>query len=1067
MSKEFKIKTLLSYKKVLPILLFVMLIIPKNVFAFTVTYDSYGGYYDDNSTTNVVEYDSDKTVIDGEYKEPTILHSCGDRKFIGWFYDKNMKKQFYLRDETEDVTVYAGYSKYTMCFPYTGAIDVFTALKNSTYTFELWGASGGTATWNGYGKGYLTGYGAYTSGKLDMSKDQSLFVQVGGKGGVTNSAGSQPGGYNGGGNGWTLTSYLGSGGGGATDIRLVGGEWNDDTSLNSRIMVAAGGGGGSYSSHTETVRLNISGGALESMVSTRVAAQYRPTPATQTSGGVPKNLTNKGTAGTFGIGGNGARNATGGGGGGYYGGAGEAQQQGVNPNPTGGSSFISGYTGAVAIASEDDRTPRLDSNGDQCTNESALEDNECSIHYSNIVFSEPVMIAGNSTMPNKTGTGTMIGNRNSDGYAKVSTDEENFHIITFKHEGEPDFIAYVIDGEKVNEPNIYLTRKTGYDIKSWEIDGSTDEWDFDDPVTEDMILKTYYSPIIYNITYNLDSGIVSGNPDTYTIESNDITLNNPTKEHYTFKGWSGTDLTGDENLTVTIETGSIGDREYTANWTPSEYTITYDLDGGELETGVTNPDTYTIESNNITLNNPVREGYTFLGWTGSNGTTPTNVLIPTGSTGNKTYKANYKIDRHTAIFDSNLGEDAVPETITKDYNEELGTLPTTSRRGYIFEGWFTGKTDGTKISSTTKMPSYNPTYYAHWTPITYTMRFNSNGGEGTMSDEVISYGTSKALTDNAFTKEGYTFAGWNSKADGTGTNYINKQEVFNLTDVDGTVFNLYAVWTKDEYIISYNLDGGQVSNPVTTYSIDTEDFNLVNPTKEGYTFTGWTGSNGTVEEETVTIVKGTTGNKEYTAHYKAVDYNITYLSNNDDATVTGIGNPVTYTVEDSNITLNNPSDPDTYHYFVGWTTNLDTEEDLSMNYTINTSLIKDIKVYAVYQTSPYTVYFDSDGGNEIDSISREGTEDVGILPIPKKEGYKFKGWFVNNILIDETFHSRVDVTAVAKWEKIEIPVDVTPVDNPTTGDNILKHVMLLVISLIGLGISTVKFKLKLKTKKVL
>ena len=90
-----------------------------------------------------------------------------------------------------------------------------------------------------------------------------------------------------------------------------------------------------------------------------------------------------------------------------------------------------------------------------------------------------------------------------------------------------------------------------------------------------------------------------------------------------------------------------------------------------------------------------------------------------------------------------------------------------------------------------------------------------------------------------------------------------------------------------------------------------------------------------------------------------------------------------------------------------------------------------------------------------------------FTPCLEKEGYKFKGWFVNNILIDETFHSRVDVTAVAKWEKIEIPVDVTPVDNPTTGDNILKHVMLLVISLIGLGISTVKFKLKLKTKKVL
>ena len=1059
MTKNYSKFSLHSYKKVLPILLFVMLIIPKNVFAFTVTYKSMEGMFENGTTENIVEYDENHNIVSGEYMEPAYIYSCGDKYFTKWFYDLNMDKQFYLRDETEDVTVYAGYNRLNMCFDYSGRIDSILIRNSSNYKLETWGAQGGNATYNT--AFYRGGYGAYATGSINLSSNTNLYLGIGGQGGNSTGVLQKPtGGFNGGrnytwGNISAMNQISGASGGAthiATEPGLLSelepykGSLSEDGKyyISNEILLVSGAGSGGYRHKdlsTGSVGANA-GGIIGQDGTPRTASRGYGKAGSQTAAGC--NSYNNTGCGAFGLGGLVAYNGHGSpGGAGFFGGGGSYGHDGVsNSTGAGGSSYIANpnlydkYMAGVSVTTSDETETKTISVTD--------------------VSEDPLADTGK------------MGN----GYAKITLenyeDNQIFYSVTFKHEGEEDFVHYVKAGEKINKPNVYLD-SIGYDLHVWEIEGTTTEWNFDDPVTEDMVLKTYHNIITYNINYNSDGGeLETGvtNPNTYTVEDDDITLINPTKEGYTFKGWTGTDLS-EKTMTVTIQTGSIGDREYTAHWTPIEYTITYDLDGGELETGVTNPDTYTIESNDITLNNPVREGYTFLGWTGSNGTTPTNVLIPTGSTGNKTYKANYKIDRHTAIFDSNLGEDAVPETITKDYNEELGTLPTTSRRGYIFEGWFTGKTDGTKISSTTKMPPYNPTYYAHWTPITYTMRFNSNGGEGTMSDEVISYGTSKALTDNAFTKEGYTFAGWNSKADGTGTNYINKQEVFNLTDVDGTVFNLYAVWTKDEYIISYNLDGGQVTNPVTTYSIDTEDFNLVNPTKAGYTFTGWTGSNGTVEEETVTIVKGTTGNKEYTAHYKAVDYNITYLSNNDDATVTGIGNPVTYTVEDSNIILNNPSDPDTYHYFVGWTTNLDTEEDLSMNYTIDTSLIKDITVYAVYQTSPYTVYFDSDGGNEIDPISREGTEDVGVLPIPKKEGYKFKGWFVNNILIDETFHSRVDVTAVAKWEKIDIPVDVTPTDNPKTGDNILKHVMLLVISLIGLGISTVKFKLKLKTKKVL
>ena len=70
----------------------------------------------------------------------------------------------------------------------------------------------------------------------------------------------------------------------------------------------------------------------------------------------------------------------------------------------------------------------------------------------------------------------------------------------------------------------------------------------------------------YTVTYALNGGAAEGNPSSYNIDTDTFTLKNPTRSGYTFTGWSGTDLTGESNLTVTVEKGSIGDRSYTAHW---------------------------------------------------------------------------------------------------------------------------------------------------------------------------------------------------------------------------------------------------------------------------------------------------------------------------------------------------------------------------------------------------------------------------------------------------------------------------------------------------------------------
>ena len=401
------------------------------------------------------------------------------------------------------------------------------------------------------------------------------------------------------------------------------------------------------------------------------------------------------------------------------------------------------------------------------------------------------------------------------------------------------------------------------------------------------------------------------------------------------------------------------------------YTVTMDTaDGDPIR-----PIQYTVESEAFQLPIPVRTGYIFLGWTGEGITEPQKTIeIPQGSTGDRTYTANWQVIEYTIITLLEGGNAGTSQVYFYTV-EQTVTLPTPTRTGYTFLGW-TGEGITTPQPNVTipKGSTGDKTYIENWELTEYNITMDLNGGSG---QEKVVY----TMTDEDFelptpTRHGYEFVGWTGEGittpqtsvkipkGSTGNKaYTANWQVIEYTitlDTNGgpvvspikyTVEDLFTLpyilrpgyefagWTLDgsgmlpftpliiypgttgdlhykaewrlaEYTITMDLDGGSGQEKVV-YTITDEDFELPTPTRNGYEFVGWTGERITTPQTSVKIPKGSTGNKAYTANWKVIRYTITLVTNGG-AVIASIR----YTVEDS-VTLPIPPDRPGYE-FSGW-----------------------------------------------------------------------------------------------------------------------------------------------------
>ena len=372
---------------------------------------------------------------------------------------------------------------------------------------------------------------------------------------------------------------------------------------------------------------------------------------------------------------------------------------------------------------------------------------------------------------------------------------------------------------------------------SYTIDGVTAEYTDAFPITKDVIITAFatkdgmkdsdtsiasYTVKTYRVTYRSEYGT---EPDKITGLKKGDTLTEEqlagiTAGGYTFSGWYNGENKIEAGYTITC------DLELTAKWDANTYTVKFDANGGSGEM-TSQTFTYDVEQA-LTANTFTRDGYTFAGWaTSIDGEKIYEdcarvIKLATTANAEVILYAQWKTVTYTITYNLNGGINA--ENNPADYNTETDTITlsdATQKEGYTFGGWYTDDTfdETRKIVQIAKGTLGDITLYAKWNANTYTVKFDANGGSGSMDSQTFTYDVEQTLTAIGFARKDYTFAGWAKSTNGE-IIYSNKGSVKNLTaEIDGEV-TLYAIWNEAGLVY---VQGATITGAITADGYTTSD----------------------------------------------------------------------------------------------------------------------------------------------------------------------------------------------------------------------------------------------------
>ena len=276
----------------------------------------------------------------------------------------------------------------------------------------------------------------------------------------------------------------------------------------------------------------------------------------------------------------------------------------------------------------------------------------------------------------------------------------------------------------------------------------------------------------------------------------------PTREHYEFLGWWYDE--SDRKVELPFFAPNY-DLRFKAHWQGEPHVVTLDTMGGDC----------AVESVEMRYNEyfygaqkdgrlPVatRSGYRFLGWfNGLEYSHPVDYYADTRVAGDMILYAKWSTSLRL-VFDANGGTSSAQSRFV-EYGQAYGELPSASREGYDFAGWYTAASGGTKVDATTTIKLDGETIYARWKAHRYSINLDANGAEGSVDGLMLSYGVEIDLPASGLTRAGYAFAGWALSATGS-VGYPVGKKVGNVTPVDGETVTLYAVWVPVPLTVSYS-----------------------------------------------------------------------------------------------------------------------------------------------------------------------------------------------------------------------------------------------------------------------
>ena len=531
-----------------------------------------------------------------------------------------------------------------------------------------------------------------------------------------------------------------------------------------------------------------------------------------------------------------------------------------------------------------------------------------------------------------------------------------YNMYDGEWEGEASPAAYTIE-ESVTFTDLV---REGYFFAGWYSLAEGGE------LTTGIALGSTGNVTVYARWINFDPK--GGSEINYEMEYSSSGLTkpeDPSKDYYDFGGWF-TDESFEDEFDFSLPERSL---TLYAKWIPTEYAITYVLDGGT--NNAANPATYNVEES-VTFAAPSKVGHTFNGWYSTPEFTSAPLEgIEAGSHGAVTVYASFSINSYTISFDTNEGTSVAD--IEQYYGTDVTRPADPAKTGYSFGGWFSDSALRTPYVFTT-MPAEDITVYAKWNVINYDIIYNLDGGTNNASNPASFNIESGSIVLREPSKRGYTFVGWF-------TDSAFEEQVGSIPAGSYGEKEFFACWEVIVYDITYNMpEGAENPNPLT-YTVESALTNFEAASFAGYTFGGFFTSESYGEQVT-SFGGGAIGDVTVFAKFTPNSY-VVWLDGSEEASsvvtfdLNGASGeaPAAQTVTES-ATLSYPAAPERAGYlFGGWFANSACEGEA---FDFSGLIGSDVTLYAKW------VPLDEGTGE----IKMNGSAEVNLLGTAEK-AYRF------------------------------------------------------------------------------